>query len=51
MTKANADIEIEKNKKQHVFLGMLLHEIKTPLSVIKFGAASLKSSNTDKAKT
>jgi signal transduction histidine kinase len=50
MTKANADIEIEKNKKQHVFLGMLLHEIKTPLSVIRFGAASLKSSNTDKAK-
>lgn len=41
VTKANADLEKEKNKKQHVFLGMLLHEIKTPLSVIKFGAAAL----------
>lgn len=43
VTKANADLEIEKNKKQHVFLGMLLHEIKTPLSVIKFGAAALSN--------
>lgn len=43
VTKANAELEIEKNKKQHVFLGMLLHEIKTPLSVIKFGAAALSS--------
>jgi len=51
VTKANTDIEIEKNKKQHVFLGMLLHEIKTPLSVIKFGAESLKNPNADKAKT
>jgi signal transduction histidine kinase len=41
VTKANADLEVEKNKKQHLFLGMLLHEIKTPLSVIKFGAAAL----------
>lgn len=48
VTKANADLEIEKNKKQHVFLGMLLHEIKTPLSVIKFGAAALA---TDAPKT
>lgn len=41
VTKANADLMVEKNKNQHVFLGMLLHEIKTPLSVIKFGAAAL----------
>ena len=41
VSKANADLESEKNKKQHIFLGMLLHEIKTPLSVIKFGAAAL----------
>jgi signal transduction histidine kinase len=50
VTKANTDIEIEKNKKQHVFLGMLLHEIKTPLSVIKFGADALKNPNSDNAK-
>ena len=50
VTKANTDIEIEKNKKQHVFLGMLLHEIKTPLSVIKFGADALKNPNADNAK-
>jgi signal transduction histidine kinase len=50
VTKANTDIEIEKNKKQHVFLGMLLHEIKTPLSVIKFGAEALKNPNSDNAK-
>jgi len=43
VSKAAADQEIEKNKQQHVFLGMLLHEIKTPLSVIKFGADSLKN--------
>lgn len=43
VTKANADLEVEKNKKQHLFLGMLLHEIKTPLSVIKFGAAALNN--------
>jgi len=41
LTKANADLVVEKNIKQHVFLGMLLHEIKTPLSIIKFGAAAL----------
>ena len=41
VTKANADLVVEKNIKQHVFLGMLLHEIKTPLSIIKFGAAAL----------
>ena len=41
VTKANADLMVEKNKNQPVFLGMLLHEIKTPLSVIKFGAAAL----------
>lgn len=40
-TKAHADLMIDENKKQHLFLGMLLHEIKTPLSVIKFGAAAL----------
>ena len=50
VSKAAADHEIEKNKQQHVFLGMLLHEIKTPLSVIKFGADSLKNSQTDHAK-
>jgi len=41
VTKANADLVVEKNIKQHLFLGMLLHEIKTPLSIIKFGAAAL----------
>ncbi len=41
LTKAKADNEIEKNEKQRMFLGMLLHEIKTPLSIIKFGAAAL----------
>jgi signal transduction histidine kinase len=49
-SKAAADLEIEKNKQQHVFLGMLLHEIKTPLSVIKFGADSLKNGQADHAK-
>ena len=50
VSKATADQEIEKNKQQHVFLGMLLHEIKTPLSVIKFGAESLKNGQADHAK-
>lgn len=50
VTKANADLEVEKNKKQHVFLGMLLHEIKTPLSIIKFGANALKSPSLDDEK-
>jgi signal transduction histidine kinase len=49
-SKAAADLEIEKNKQQHVFLGMLLHEIKTPLSVIKFGADSFKNAQADQAK-
>ena len=49
-SKAAADLEIEKNKQQHVFLGMLLHEIKTPLSVIKFGADSFKNAQADHAK-
>jgi signal transduction histidine kinase len=49
-SKAAADLEIEKNKQQHVFLGMLLHEIKTPLSVIKFGADSFKNDQADHAK-
>ena len=49
-SKAAADLEIEKNKQQHVFLGMLLHEIKTPLSVIKFGADSFKNDRADHAK-
>jgi len=48
-SKAAADLEIEKNKQQHVFLGMLLHEIKTPLSVIKFGADSFKNAQADHA--
>lgn len=50
VTKANAELEVEKNKKQHVFLGMLLHEIKTPLSIIKFGANALKTPNLDDEK-
>jgi len=50
VTKANAELEVEKNKKQHVFLGMLLHEIKTPLSIIKFGANALKTPNLDDQK-
>jgi signal transduction histidine kinase len=50
VSKATADQEIEKNKQQHVFLGMLLHEIKTPLSVIKFGADSLKNVQVDPSK-
>jgi signal transduction histidine kinase len=50
VSKAAADQEIEKNKQQHVFLGMLLHEIKTPLSVIKFGADSLKNVQADPSK-
>jgi signal transduction histidine kinase len=49
-SKAAADLEIEKNKQQHVFLGMLLHEIKTPLSVVKFGANSFKNAQADHAK-
>ena len=49
-SKAAAELEIEKNKQQHVFLGMLLHEIKTPLSVIKFGADSFKNDQADHAK-
>ena len=49
-SKAAADLEIEKNKQQHVFLGMLLHEIKTPLSVIKFGADSLINVQADPSK-
>jgi len=47
VSKATAEQEIEKNKQQHVFLGMLLHEIKTPLSVIKFGADSFKNDQAD----
>ena len=50
VSKAAADLEIEKNKQQHVFLGMLLHEIKTPLSVIKFGADSLINVQADPSK-
>ena len=50
VSKATADQEIEKNKQQHVFLGMLLHEIKTPLSIIKFGADSLKNVQVDPSK-
>ena len=50
VSKATADQEIEKNKQQHVFLGMLLHEIKTPLSVIKFGADSFKNDQADHTK-
>jgi signal transduction histidine kinase len=50
VSKATADQEIEKNKQQHVFLGMLLHEIKTPLSVIKFGADTLKNVQVDPSK-
>ena len=50
VTKANAELEVEKNKKQHVFLGMLLHEIKTPLSIIKFGANALKNPSLDEDK-
>jgi hypothetical protein len=50
VSKATADQEIEKNKQQHVFLGMLLHEIKTPLSVIKFGADSFKNDQANHAK-
>jgi len=49
-SKAAAELEIEKNKQQHVFLGMLLHEIKTPLSVIKFGVDSFKNDQADHAK-
>ncbi len=44
LMKANttAEIEAEKRVTQQIFLSMLLHEIKTPLSVIRFGADAFK---------
>jgi signal transduction histidine kinase len=39
-----AEAESERRKNQQRFLSMLMHEIRTPLSIIKFGAAALTSS-------